>query len=333
MERVALKLTNYWLILCKRKKVFALSLLAVFVSVVIYSRLQVPVYRAVCSIKLVGDKSVVDMITSTDPYIPYSLMSSISNSLTNSSIIERAVYGIGLADKDTPAKDLERAILSIQNATKAEIEPSTNIIHIKVRHIDASMAAKIANSIAKVFMQADIEEKNERAQNNRLFIEEQVASAKQKLTQAEKDLEVFEEQEKETTGIATAIGNNIATLEQQRIEILEIQLIDHSDVIKINEQIEDLKGELESLSRNEIELTRLIREYEANERLYRILQSRLEDVRFAEEAEEGDLKVASPAKVPEIPLEPNTNLAITIGLISGILFGIFMVFATETFKL
>ena len=270
------------------------------------------------------------MITQMVSYTSYDLMSSLTQVLAGRPIIEKVVHELGLVDKDTSAKELNETILGVQGRVKAEHELGTNIVHIAVEDKNPQMAAKIANTIAKVYIKEDMEEKRERAHNVRIFIEEQLAKAKQRLTETENNLKSFQETGK-ATGIAVILQNNIATLEKQKIELRKIFTEKYPDVVKINEQIENLKGELQNLPESELEYARLTRDVKVNEKSYLLLQSKLEEARIADEAEKvEDVKVVNPAMTPKVPIKPKKKLAALMGLVVGLVVGVFASFVVET---
>jgi len=259
------------------------------------------------------------------------MMSSLTKVLVGRPIIEKVVYEIGLADEKTPPPELENLILGVQSVVQTQNEPMTNIVHISVEHSDPVMAAKLPNTIANVFIKVDMNEKTERARNIRIFIEDQLAKSQKRLTEAEDKLKFFKEEGKEqTTGIVMAIQNNISTLEKQKMELLKIYTTKYPDVVKITEQIEELRQELQSLPQTEIDYARIIREYEVTEKSYRLLQSKLEDARIAEAEKVQDVKIVNPATVPKTPIKPRKDLAMALGLIVGIVLGAFIAFLVET---
>ena len=78
------------------------------------------------------------------------------------------------------------------------------------------MAAKIVNTIAKVYIKVDMEEKNEHIHNLRIFLKDQSVKSKQRLTKVEEELKTFKEKG-ETTGIALIVQKNIANLETKKL--------------------------------------------------------------------------------------------------------------------
>lgn len=261
-------------------------------------------------------------------------MNSTSKALTSRLIFEKLAYKLDLVDEKSTSEYSEDIILAIQRATRIENEPTASIIRIGVEHADAKMAAKMANAIAEIYIKIDEDKKSEQVRNIRTSIEEQLAKAKQRLTEAENNLDAFKEQEGEqVSGIALVMENYISTLKKQKMELLEIYPYEYPDVVKINEQIGDLRKELQSLPQNGIKFARLTREYEVNEKSYRLLQGKSEDAVIAEKKKTQDIKIVKLATAPEIPIKPNKKLAVIIGLIAGIILGVFIAITAEAFKL
>ncbi len=330
MAKIGFSLNDCWLILRKRKWIAVFTFLIVFAATVFHTQSQTPIYKATCSIRLIERQSVTDMITSTVSHTSYSMMSSLTKVLTGRPIIEKVVYEMGLVDEKITPSELENLILGVQSFVQTQNEPMTNIVLISVEHSDPVMAANLPNTIANVFIKVDMDEKTERARNIRIFIEDQLAKLQKGLTEAEDKLKLFREQgEEQAAGIVMAIQNNVSTLEKQKMELLKIYTAKYPDVVKITEQIEDLKKELQSLSQTEIDYARIIREYEVTEKSYRLLQGKLEDARIAEAEKTQDVKIVNPATVPKTPIKPRKDLAMTLGLIVGIVLGAFIAFVVE----
>ncbi|MEK6732753.1 MAG: GNVR domain-containing protein [Candidatus Omnitrophota bacterium] len=327
--RVGFSLSDYWLIVRKRKWVVILCVVIIFLSIVINTNMQNPVYKATCSIRVIERKSVSDMITQMVSYTSYDAMASLTKVLAGRPIIEKVVYELGLANEHTSSDELNNIISSIQGAVKVDNEASTNIVNITVESSNAQMAAKIANTVVKVYIKVDMEEKNELAHNTRVFIEDQADRAKQRLSNVENKIKVFREKG-EAAGLAVAIENNIAALEKQKIELRKIYTEKYPDVLRIIEQISDLKEQLKSLPESELEYARLTREMEIDVKSYQLLQGKLDEARIAEAERAEDVRIVNPAMVPKSPIKPNKQAAAVLGFLISLVVGLFMAFIIET---
>jgi len=256
-------------------------------------------------------------------------MQSVSKVLTGRPVIEKVVDELGLVDKNTTPETLDGIILSIQGAVETESITGTNIIRITARHSDPVMTAKIPNAIAKVYIKIDMDEKTEHARNMRIFLEDQFNKSKQRLNEVQDKLRAFKERG-EVTGMAAILQNDIASLEKEKLQLKKIFTNKYPDIVKMNEQIENLKKQLQTMPASELEYANLTLNSEVTEKEYRELQARLQEARIAEAEKVEDVKIVNPATVPKTPIKPNKQLNTIMGLAVGLVVGIFLSFVIET---
>lgn len=329
MAKIGFTLNDYWLILHKRKWIAVSAFLVIFLSVIINTNMQSPVYEASSTIRIIERKSVSDMITQMVSNTSYDIMQSVSKVLTGRPVIEKVVDELGLVDKNTTPETLDGIILSIQGAVETESITGTNIIRITARHSDPVMTAKIPNAIAKVYIKIDMDEKTEHARNMRIFLEDQFNKSKQRLNEVQDKLRAFKERG-EVTGMAAILQNDIASLEKEKLQLKKIFTNKYPDIVKMNEQIENLKKQLQTMPASELEYANLTLNSEVTEKEYRELQARLQEARIAEAEKVEDVKIVNPATVPKTPIKPNKQLNTIMGLAVGLVVGIFLSFVIET---
>jgi uncharacterized protein involved in exopolysaccharide biosynthesis/MinD-like ATPase involved in chromosome partitioning or flagellar assembly len=86
---------------------------------------------------------------------------------------------------------------------------------------------------------------------------------------------------------------------------------------------------LEEIPGQELELVRLMRDREINNKIYvRLLEER-EQARIREAAEIGNIRVIELAKTPRMPSRPRKMLNLIIGFFAGSVFGLVLIFARE----
>jgi len=329
LAKIGFTLNDYWLILHKRKWIAVSAFLVIFLSVIINTNMQSPVYEASSTIRIIERKSVSDMITQMVSNTSYDIMQSVSKVLTGRPVIEKVVDELGLVDKNTTPETLDGIILSIQGAVETESITGTNIIRITARHSDPVMTAKIPNAIAKVYIKIDMDEKTEHARNMRIFLEDQFNKSKQRLNEVQDKLRAFKERG-EVTGMAAILQNDIASLEKEKLQLKKIFTNKYPDIVKMNEQIENLKKQLQTMPASELEYANLTLNSEVTEKEYRELQARLQEARIAEAEKVEDVKIVNPATVPKTPIKPNKQLNTIMGLAVGLVVGIFLSFVIET---
>ncbi|MEK7375728.1 MAG: Wzz/FepE/Etk N-terminal domain-containing protein, partial [Candidatus Margulisiibacteriota bacterium] len=181
-----MELREYIELLLKRKELAALTFVAIFLCVLIYSLTSPPVYEATA--KLLISKTGGSMNTLLDK------TSAMSALLQGSSGIETHVELI----KDRPVINEVIKLLDLRNKKGELIDPEsllgsvrviplrdTDIIQVKVQSSNAEQAALIANSICERYVAWSQEMNQAEARSVKQFIEEQVNSTKATLTKVE----------------------------------------------------------------------------------------------------------------------------------------------------
>ncbi|UCE26364.1 MAG: polysaccharide biosynthesis tyrosine autokinase, partial [Candidatus Coatesbacteria bacterium] len=93
--------------------------------------------------------------------------------------------------------------------------------------------------------------------------------------------------------------------------------------------ISEYRGYLSNIPQKELELNRLTRRYQVNEKMYSLLLQELQEARIREAMETADIRIVDYAQVPKKPISPNHVKNISLGFILGLLLGIGAVFALE----
>lgn len=88
--------------------------------------------------------------------------------------------------------------------------------------------------------------------------------------------------------------------------------------------------EMQALPQQELELARLIREREVNDKIYSILLEKREEVRIAEAGRAGDVKLVDAAQEPVSPIEPKKAKNLALGLFLGLSLGVSLAFFSES---
>jgi tyrosine-protein kinase Etk/Wzc len=88
--------------------------------------------------------------------------------------------------------------------------------------------------------------------------------------------------------------------------------------------------ELQTLPKQELELTRLIRAREVNNRIYSMLLEKREEVRITEAGKIGDVRVLDAAEEPIHPIMPNKVRNLLLGLLLGLTVGVGLAFFLES---
>jgi tyrosine-protein kinase Etk/Wzc len=91
-------------------------------------------------------------------------------------------------------------------------------------------------------------------------------------------------------------------------------------------------GYLKRLPDKELKLVRLMRDKELNDKIYTRLLEEREQARIREAAEIGNLRVTELADLPAYPARPRTVFNMGIGLMTGSILGLLLIFVAEFFR-
>jgi len=209
-----------------------------------------------------------------------------------------------------------------------------NIIEIGIKAKDPQGAARIVNTLARVYIDYSYEVSLSKTRGAYDFIAEQVKVAQQKLNDSDKALREFKEREKmadltaETAGILSRLAELNASLTGDLAEYSEKD----PRVVRTKDEIRRLTGKLESLPQKELEMARLARAVRSNEEIYLALLKKLEEARISEVAEMRGMRsvrVIDPAVPPPYPLRRQRAIFVVLGGVMASVFSLGMAFFAE----
>ena len=87
--------------------------------------------------------------------------------------------------------------------------------------------------------------------------------------------------------------------------------------------------QLEQIPAKEVEQARLLRQSQALEDIYKLLNSRLQEARILEAVDDASVRVIDPAVLPAKPVKPRTLLDLILGIALGGMLGVALAFLRE----
>jgi tyrosine-protein kinase Etk/Wzc len=330
-----LNLRDYWNIFLKRKGIVFIAFLAVFLSIFIYTSFQTPIYEASVLIKIdpyLGAPTEMIFPGGGERYWgpPSGELSDYSKQIASRPILETAAEELGWLTDDLNKKEKNQIISGINSqisVTELWAKEKTNMIRLNVQGPDPQRATDLANKISQVFKKVNAEQKNQRVRNVREFIENTLNDVSKKLKEQE------ERQRTLTTQGAVGAGVNIVEqiyeIEKKRTDLSTRFTEIHPDVIRLDEQIDDLKRELKSLPKEEFEYGILKRDIAINEKLYTSLKERLQEAQIKEAEKVDNVILVNPAIAPTKPFYPNKRKNYMVGMILGLFLGVTTALITE----
>lgn len=328
MPQYELNLRDYWQVMQKRRLTFIIIFAAIFISSIIYTNLQTPVYQASASVQWIERKTVGSMlaelvtVSSSDP------LATQARIITSLPVLEKVAVELGLADKNAAMQEITEQAEGLRGLVAAETITDTNIIRIIVNHDNPQMTADIANKVADVYIAENLKEKTKESRAVREFIERQLEELNLKLKNSEEALSKFRAAEA-PSGIVLSLENRLAGLETERQNLLQKYTLRHPNIVSIDEQIGQIKEQLKALPEKELDYSRLVRDVEINAAIYRQLKEKLEAARISEAEKTGDASPVDRAVVPIYPVSPNKPLNYLLGAVIGLMLGLAATFVVE----
>ncbi len=100
------------------------------------------------------------------------------------------------------------------------------------------------------------------------------------------------------------------------------QNIKNSKVFSLQKAVEEYDKKMSRLPDTEVELARLTREFNINEKIYTMLIEKYEDAKIAEKSKIGNIRIVEEAVKPDKPIKPNKKMNMMIAIVLGLGLGI-----------
>jgi len=328
-----INLRDFWSIFLKRKAEIAFSLVAVFMSVFIYTNMQTSIYQAQVLLRIDSSAQPSQIIfPGRDVYgfsgrdLEYE-RSAYSKQLVSTPIIEKAATQLGLITSDLSVKEKDEIISNIQSRVSAAEIPQTYMIRLYANFQDAQKAADIANTIADVFVKVNADRKSEQARKVRIFIESALKDVSSKLKVQEERARFLTTQG--VVGVGADIMQRIQDSEKKLSVLSEKYTDNYPNVSALKEEIASLRSKLKSLPKVEFEYGIIKRDLAVNEGLYSSLKQQLQEAQIKEAEKINDLILVNPALAPKNPFYPDKSKNYGIGIVLGIIFGVALALIME----
>ncbi|MEA2095385.1 MAG: polysaccharide biosynthesis tyrosine autokinase [Candidatus Cloacimonadota bacterium] len=100
------------------------------------------------------------------------------------------------------------------------------------------------------------------------------------------------------------------------------QNIKSTKVISLRAAVEKYNEKMSQLPDTEVQLARLERNYQINEKTYTMLIEKYEEAKIAEKSKLGKIRIVEEARIPDVPIKPNKKMNMMIAIVLGLGLGI-----------
>jgi len=235
MARYDINLRDYWRTIRKRRTIVILAtgLFTAFSCLFAFISNPEPRYEATSAVKVERVTDLTSLLLGT---VYWSIRDNVATQaviITSFPVMEQTAREIGLIPATASTAEVRKSekYVRIVNFLRArvttELQENTNIINIKATAPTPAEAALLANTVAEVFRQANVEDRNKKIRETREFIEKQLEVVQSRLQEAEDNLRKFEENTKlvaidthtaAVLGRLTNLESEVARLQQRRFE-------------------------------------------------------------------------------------------------------------------
>lgn len=278
--------------------------------------------------------------------------------LKSETVEDAMVQRYGLM-KEYHADYLSFARKDFENHAKVEASKKDGLIHIAVNDSNAQRAAELANGWVDQFRKLSERLAIGEAAQRRLFFEQQLEQAKDKLADAEEALKRTEQQ----TGLieldsqARVLIESAAALRAQitakEVEIQSMKTFatgQNAQVIQAQQELDSLRAQLAKLGGNEtdpdsdmvmakgkvteagLEYVRKLRDVKYYETIFEILARQFELAKLDEAREGSIVQVVDPAIPPDRRSFPKRGYIVLGATAAGFLFGLIFVVMQASFE-
>jgi len=201
MAKYDISIRDYSRIIRKRKNIVIAALILCTISSYLFALFASPEpsYQATSAVKV---ERVTDLTTLLYGRVSWTLWNNVTTQavvITSFPIIEGTAKKMGLIPEKVSSAEVRnterylRIVTSLKSRVETEREAETNIINITASAATPKEAALIANTVAEVYHQSNVEERNKKVRETREFIEKQLEVVEGSLQEAEQNLRTFEE--------------------------------------------------------------------------------------------------------------------------------------------
>ncbi|MDD5347348.1 MAG: polysaccharide biosynthesis tyrosine autokinase [Candidatus Omnitrophica bacterium] len=351
MPQYELNLRDYLRIFRKRKVVIVVTFVLVSLSSIIFLTTGEKVYRSSALVKIEQRKTIAGLLTEMIVYSPGDVMTTESQFVSSFPVVlnvalrtgklkDEWIHGLQgggeiayIEPEDVRPEYIEevnQVVSDLQEKISVEIVTNTNMIRITADSPEPRDAMTVANTVATVYIEADLREKNKQAAHAREFIEDQLKNLETNLRKSEDEkLQHFGEGA-EMVKLAAPIEDRLVELQFKLAELLQKYTDRHPQVIQLRDQIRSLESQIQGVSGKQLEYARLLREIEVNKKLFEMLKEKLEEARITEAQKVSDVSFVERGVLPERPVTGDRTLKIIMASFLGLVLGVALAFIFET---
>ncbi|MCR2745207.1 polysaccharide biosynthesis tyrosine autokinase [Limnobacter parvus] len=247
------------------------------------------------------------------------------------------------ANPGLQANVIRRHPLSLHNGlvgslSASEVGRNSSMIRVNYESPSPAFAVQFLNGLANAYLRQNVERKGQEAEQQLVFLDQQLPSIKEQLRKAEDALNVFVQSKgtiDPTLDTQRILGQDVE-LETKRVEFgLEREKLlqrfqpGHPLIQAIDDQLAQLRSvrggvasQAQALPEVQQEYLRLRRDVEVNQALYTSLLNGAQQLKVAKAGTVGNVAIVDYAQQPKNAFKPRKGQVVALALLAGLFFGV-----------
>ncbi len=315
-----IKRNIWWGVLC---------FLILFTIIAFYTLYWIkPVYRATALIEIEAAYSVLSPVGSLSvPKVETHIQL-----IKDQAVLFKALQELGVVTETISPAERERRLKDFAKPLTLSQKAKTALIEINYEHPDPAQAARIVNTIGKVYLEKLLEDKEQKTDCRGVFIKQQLNEVDRQLNALEQKL-----QEMKVRGQGPekteALARQLAQIELSYMTESTKLGVKHPTVTGLEEEMAALKKQMAQLSPSDLIYLETLREKTLNENLYNLLNTSLKELQIALADKTVPVRVASWALVPGQPFKPDKKMNLIAGALISLIIGLGIIFLRQALDL
>lgn len=325
---------DYLKIFRKRIGLILLFLIILPIMTAVYDYRQKPLYLSTLSLLIEQKRSNVTQFQNAYQYaniVDKDYIRSQMQVLSSRVLAEKVFDDLKLS-KESDFKDIKGdAIFNLKNKIKIDSVRGSNIVLVSVEDTDSLRAAAIANAIAKVYIQQDIDVRNSSVREAAGWLESQLGDIKGKVQASEEALNKYQRANKividpdlsrKTESVLEELKTKRLSLSAELSDASKRYKAKHPKMISLAGRLEEVDSEINKeeaslmdLNQKMVQYNLLKNEVDTNRQLYTSILTRAKETGVDQKLESSNIRVIDSARPAEKPYKPKLLRDILMSII------------------
>jgi capsular exopolysaccharide synthesis family protein len=339
-------LQDYLKVIRKRIYIFIPLIVIIPLAATIYIYNQKPLYRATASIEvgkvLPRVTRFEDVTQSMSFYFDFRYYETQREILMSRALAEKVAEQLQLAkDPEYTGDPAGR----VKSQISVEFVKDSKIALVNVIDTDPVRATTIANTLAKAYIEQDVEAKNKAAKEAIVWLQAQVEETRKKMFESQMVLNNYIEKNKiimitqrkgESETVLANLKMQKAQLGNALAETYKRYKEKHPVIIGLNAQLEETTRSIENetkilfdLNKRMVQYDLLKKDVDSNQAIHTALLTRLKETGITEKLEKGTVSILDFARPPGAPFKPQKGKTIFLSIMVSLICGVGLAFFVE----